>query len=324
MAFLFITEQGAKISHAGNRIIIKKESHKLADIPLIKIDAVMLYGNIQITTQTMRLLLDKGIDTVFFNYYGKLYGILVPPRSKNIILRIRHYEKVQNPTLALNIARRIVQAKITNMRTLLEGHLKNYSDPEISSAVAKLNNWYRKCEYKQKAHNLLGVEGSATVCYYDAFRRMFRSDLKFNGRNRRPPSDAVNALMSYTYAIFGNEITMLLNAMGLDPYLGFYHGIQYGRPSLAMDMLEPFRPLCDRFVLNLVNMNTLQKYDFEKRDQGIYLKDKAKKKYFLAYDKFLSKNGTMKNNMRAEMRRQIESLAHFINDKGSFNPLIKR
>ncbi|HCL00688.1 MAG TPA: CRISPR-associated endonuclease Cas1, partial [Candidatus Marinimicrobia bacterium] len=201
MAYLYVTEQGAKITQSGNRIVINKEKQKLADVPLIKINAVLLYGNIQITTQAMRCLLDNGIETVFFNYYGKLYGFLTPPKSKNIVLRIRHYESAQNPQLALKIAKQIVQAKIINMRELLSRHLKNYSDSEISSAVASLNEWSRKSEYKQKAQNLLGIEGAATVAYFNAFRKMFRSELKFNGRNRRPPMDEINALLSYTYAI---------------------------------------------------------------------------------------------------------------------------
>lgn len=323
MAFLYVTEQGAKISQTSNRLIIKKEDQKLAEVPLIKIEALLLYGNIQITTQALRCLLDHGIDTVFFNFYGKLYGMLVPPRSKNIVLRMQHFEKARREADALQMALQIVRAKISNMKYLLVSHLKNYSDADISAAVTALENWSRKAEYKQKAQNLLGIEGSATVAYYNAFRKMFRYELRFNGRNRHPPVDEVNALMSYTYAILGNEITMLLNALGLDPYLGFYHGIQYGRPSLAMDMLEPFRPVCDRFVLNLVNLKTLQKSDFENRKPGIFLKDESKRKYFRAYDKFLTEHGSDGRNLRDHIRAQLESLVRFIMDKSSFEPYLR-
>lgn len=322
MAFLYLTEQGAKVSQTGNRIIITKDDIKLADIPLMKVDAVLLYGNIQISTQALRCLLDKGIDTVFFNFYGKLFGALVPPRSKNIALRIRHYEKARNQGVALNLAKQLVRTKISNMNTVLTTHLKNYSDSEVSAAVKKLHEGAGKTEFKQKAQNLLGIEGSATVCYYNAFRKMFRSEIKFNGRNRHPPIDEVNALMSYTYAILGNEMTMLLNALGLDPYLGFYHGIQYGRPSLAMDMLEPFRPVCDRFVLNLVNLKIIQKDDFERRDGGVFLKDESKKKYFTAYDQFINKAGAG-GSIRENLRRQAESLIQFILDKAPFKPYLR-
>jgi len=323
MSFLYITEQGAKITRSGNRIIVEKDNQKLVDIPLIKISTILIYGNVQITTQAMRLLLENGIDTALFNYYGKFFGTLSPPKSKNVQLRIKHFEKARLESVSLEIALKIVHAKIGNMRSLLTSHLKNYSDPEISKLVRKLDEWEKRAEFKQKAQTLLGIEGSATVCYYQAFRRMFRGELRFNGRNRRPPEDEVNALMSYTYAILGNEFTMLLNAFGLDPYLGFYHGVQYGRASLAMDMLEPFRPVCDRLVLNLVNLEIMKKADFEKRDDGIYLKDDSKKKYFAAYEKYFLERSSNGINLRDQIKKQLESLIRFIMDKGRFEPYTK-
>ena len=321
MAVMYLSEQGAKITMTGNRLVLKKEGVKIADIPTIKLNTILVYGNIQITTQAIRMLLKNGIDIAFFDYYGKMYGTLNPVKSKNVILRIKQFEKSKDEIFSLQIAKTIVNAKINNMTSFLIKYQKNYNNHEIAKAISKLKKWTKKIEYKTKAKNLLGIEGSASVIYFDVFKLLFRGDLKFSGRNRRPPADEANALLSYTYVLFSNEINMLLNGNGLDSYIGFYHGIQYGRYSLALDMVEPFRPLADNFVLNLANLKILRQEHFEKVKGGVYLKNDAKKIYFQHYEKFMNNGSINRSSIREAMRQQVEKIIRAINDKDNFNPL---
>ncbi len=324
MAVMYLSEQGAKITMTGNRLVLKKEGEKIADIPIIKLNTILIYGNVQITTQAVRMLLKNGIDVAFFDYYGNIYGILTPVKSKNVVLRMNQFDKSRDNGFALKIAKGIVNAKIINMISFLKKYQKNYCNPEISNAIKKLKKWMRKVDYKTKAKNLLGIEGSASVIYFDVLKLLFRGELKFNGRNRRPPADEANALLSYTYVLFSNEINMLLNGNGLDPYIGFYHGIQYGRYSLALDMVEPFRPLADNFVLNLANLKILQSKHFETVKGGVYLKNDAKKLFFKHYEKYMNQ-GSLKDqqdgwSIRNAMRLQVASIIQAINDKKGFMP----
>jgi len=318
MAFIYFTEQGSKLVKEGNRLIVEKEGVKIADIPLIKIETILLYGNIQITTPALKMFLEEGVDMAFFSLSGKLGGMLNAVKSKNIILRLNHFDKARSPEFALGIARRIVEVKIANMVAVLHGYLKNYTDAQVSAAVAELKSRTATIAPKAKAANLLGVEGSATQVYYGAYRRMFRGELQFSGRNRQPPRDAVNALLSFSYVILGNEITMLLNGCGLDPYLGFYHGVLYGRASLALDLLEPFRPAIDRFVLSLANLGIFKNVDFEAREGGIYLTQPALKRFFRHWQEFLTASTSGRPSLRENLYWQTESLIQCLNRATEF------
>ncbi|MBC8488684.1 MAG: CRISPR-associated endonuclease Cas1 [Bacteroidetes bacterium] len=318
MPSLYLTEQGAKLKKEGQRLIVTKEDKKIADLPLIKLESVLIYGNIQISTQAMRMLLNSGVETAFFTINGKLIGRLVPLASKNNILRIEQYRKALKDDFALKIAKKLVEAKINNCIKVLLHFLSNHSDDPISSLVKDLKTWDERIKRKNKASTLLGVEGSGSMKYYDAYKRTFLSELKFNGRNRRPPQDEVNALLSFGYTLIGNEMISLVNGKGFDPYIGFYHGIHYGRPSLALDLLEPFRPEVDLFVMKLVNLRILKKEDFEERNGGIYLKKEPVKKFFVQYEKWINKLGTGGKSIRDNMKIQVSSIAKEILENSGF------
>ncbi len=318
MPSLYLTEQGAKLKKEGQRLIVTKDEQKIADLPLIKLESVLIYGNIQISTQAMRILLNSGVETAFFTINGKLIGRLVPMASKNNILRIEQYRKSVKNDFALEIAKKLVMAKIQNCIKVLKHFLSNHSDSEISSSVKELNRWDERIIRKNRVNTLLGVEGSGSMKYYDAYKRTFLNELKFNGRNRRPPTDEVNALLSFGYTILGNEMISLVNGKGFDPYIGFYHGIHYGRPSLALDMLEPFRPEVDLFVMKLTNLKILKKTDFEKRDGGVYLKKTPMKIFFVHYEKWIKKPDTQGNSIRDKMKIQVSNLAKTIVKNSDF------
>ncbi|MCF7740526.1 MAG: CRISPR-associated endonuclease Cas1 [Candidatus Marinimicrobia bacterium] len=317
MAVLYLTEQGSVLKKTGKRVIVKKEGEKIADIPIIKLDSLLIFGNIQVTTQALKLLFQNGIDLAFFTYYGKLSGMLQPIKSKNIVLRNKHFKKANNNNFGLKIAKKLVKSKIRNIKYMLNNHLKNYHSDKISNVIKDLDKFFPKIDRKNKPKNLLGIEGVASQRYYHIFNKLVRAPFKFHGRSRRPPKDEINSLLSFSYVILTNELSLLLNACGLDPYLGFYHGIQYGRPSLALDLIEPYRPVLDRFVINLLNLKTLSKDDFGNKKSKYYLNKEGRKKYFRAYHQFSEK-------YRDSYINQIESLKKSIKRESRFQPFLMK
>lgn len=290
MRILYVKEQGSLIRKTSERIIVEKDNTKLLDIPAIKLDSLVLFGNIQLSTQVMKFFLARGIDVVFMNMKGEHIGSLQAPRSGNVILRIQQYAVATQDTQRLQLAKAIVSGKLSNMKMLLQQGIKNYRTEAFTLAVRELQ-YCQKCLIRKNAiPSLLGIEGHATALYYRNFPFLLRSsELRFGGRTRRPPRDPVNALLSFSYAVFGNELTSAIEAAGFDPYIGIYHGIQYGRKSLALDMLEEFRPFCDRFVIRLVNLGCLKTKDFTVRENGgFYLHPDAMRTYFEQYEAYMA------------------------------------
>ena len=321
MATLYITEQGAKIKKEGRRIIVEKDNKKLLDLPIIKTENILIYGNVQVSTQAMNMLLSNGISLSFLYMDGRIKGKLLPVKAKNVILRMNQYEKTKHPDFVNNISRIIVKNKLKNCIKLIEDYRKNYWDKFFSESIEKIKNLFPIFERKTKPNTILGIEGRGSVIYFDAYSKMFRSNLTFGGRNRKPPRDPVNALLSFGYMLVLNEIFSLLEAVGFDPYLGFLHKIDYGRPSLALDLLEEFRvPIVDKFVLNLSNKNILKASDFTKReDGGIYLKPESLKKFFIHYDRWMNKqrkHGSFKNIIK----NQVYRFQKTISDKKMYVP----
>ncbi len=289
----------------------------LLELPCEDVDQVMLFGNIQVTTQALQQLLKNGIEMAIFTFTGKLLGQVTPPKTKNIHLRIAQFERYRDKSFTLQIAKEIVQAKLHNALTILRKHRKNHPELFTIEEIENFNRFIERTKVAENTAELRGVEGSATAVYFRLFGLMFNPPWKFNKRTRRPPKDPVNAVLSYGYVIVGAEIQSLLDGIGFDPYLGFYHAVHYGRPSLALDLLEEFRhPLVDRLALNLFNLNILQEDDFYKPPKGgVYLNISGKKKFFKQYEKILGEYASdtdaaeKAKSYRAIFQKQIQKFA---------------
>lgn len=291
MAIIYLTEQGSKLSRTSKRLVIEKDGQTLLEIPEFKVERVLIFGNVQITTQAMAFLLDGGIEVSFLSLYGKYRGRLSPVESKNAQLRIHQYQRHIDTEFKVTLAKAIVQAKLHNGRELLMRYARNHPEIDFSRDTAQMAECISHIEHKQSVNSVMGVEGTAASVYFGAFGKMLRKELGFERRQRRPPKDPVNALLSLGYTLIGNEMHSILCAVGFDPYIGFFHGIDYGRPSLALDLIEPFRhAIIDRFTLYLVNNHILTEKDFDnKGDEGILLHDDARKRYFAEYEKYMTK-----------------------------------
>jgi CRISPR-associated protein Cas1 len=244
-------------------------------------------GNVQISTQAVQELCRRNIPVVYTSYGGWFYGMTAGPYHKNIDLRLRQYGGAEDPRRCLTLARGFVSAKIRNCRTMLRRNAAGLD----KSVLNRLRESAGDADTAETVESLLGVEGYAARVYFGALPKMMRGPgwdnaFSFEGRNRRPPLDPVNAMLSLAYSLLVKDLTVALTAAGFDPYLGFFHKPRYGRPSLALDLMEEFRPIvCDSVVIGVINNGVLTKSDFIESGSGVALKSHARKAFIAAYER---------------------------------------
>jgi CRISPR-associated protein Cas1 len=339
MATLYLIEQRTILRKTSERLRLcrmrtaeQRKSHVtlgevLLEIPCADIDQVMLFGNVQVTTQALQELLQHGIELSLFTYRGKLIGQLTPPKSKNILLRIEQFKKYQDDEFRLSVAKTCVQRKIDSMLTILKTYKKHHSDIFSSEELLKLTGWKQQAQKATTTDSLLGFEGSASSYYFQLFGRMFRSPWKFEGRNRRPPKDPVNSILSFGYVVVGAEIQSLLEGAGFDPFLGFYHATAYGRPSLALDLLEEYRhSFIDHLAIQAFNQGIFNSDDFSRpAEGGVMLNTTGKKKFFQQYEKLAGRySGAVarqNRGFRVQFQQRIRELAKLVGTIQPMQPL---
>jgi CRISPR-associated protein Cas1 len=311
---LYITEQHAILRKTSDRVIVEKDGKVLAEVPCLKLESVLLFGNVQVTTQALAELLEHGIELALLSLSGKLRGQLTPPKAKNVVLRMRQYEASQSDDYRLGIAREFVRAKIENSLSVVRRFRANHPASLDERAEEAIERALAQVDRTGSLPSLLGVEGSAAAAYFPLLASMVPEDLRPTGRDRRPPPDPFNALLSFGYVLAGNEIQALLDAMGFDPYVGFLHEIDYGRPSLALDLLEEFRPaFVDRLSVALLNRQILRRTDFtDDPARGVFLRRESLGAYFRAYEEELRQPlavGGRQVSLREAFREQAQRLA---------------
>ena len=264
MACLYVIEQGAEITKQGNRLVVRKFRTELESVPAFKVEQLILMGNIQITSQAIKFLLTEGIDTVFLTINGKYRGRLVSTFSKNIDLRRIQFRKLEERPFVLELAKKFVLGKLSNYRILLRRYQKENQKEEIEKAVHALRRMIDKITEVADLDSLRGIEGSGSAAYFSAVGHLIKvPDFRFEKRTRRPPRDPVNVLLSFGYTLLANSVQTFIDLSGLDPFLGSLHSPDYGRPSLALDLMEEFRPvLVDTVMLRVVNTKTITMKDF--------------------------------------------------------------
>ena len=319
MPVLYVTEQRSIIRKTSDRLVVEKDGTVLMEIPCLKLcsDTVLLFGNVQVTTQALVEMLDHGIELALLSTSGQLRGQLTPPKAKNIPLRMRQYEASRDERFCLRFAKEVVAAKIASSAAVLHRFRAHHPDAVPLGAIRELEPLISAARSTASIDSLRGIEGTAAARYFRCLQAVVPSTFGFDGRNRRPPKDPMNALLSFGYVLVGNELQALLDAMGFDPYLGFFHQIDYGRPSLALDLLEEVRAaLVDRFSVRLLNLGILQQDDFATTpEKGMRLRREALKLYFVEYGKELTSPvslGEESLTWRQLFRRQAERLARLL------------
>jgi CRISP-associated protein Cas1 len=287
---LYVQMQGARIGKSGEVFEVRAKSEKVGESRIFETSHVAIFGNVQVSTQALQEMCIRGIPLTLFTTGGWYYGSATGMAHKNVELRIAQYAASADQYKSLALAREMIAAKIDNCRTLLMRNHQNLPD----KIAGELKRYSDAAKTTKEVGTLLGIEGMAARTYFSVFDGMLKNNagaswaFDFNGRNRRPPLDPVNALLSYAYAMLVKDITVTLFAVGFDPYLGFYHTLRYGRPSLALDLMEEFRPIvADSVVIWIINNRVLADEDFIKRGKAVALKAEARKKFISAYERRL-------------------------------------
>lgn len=324
MAVLYIKEQGAIIQKLGERILVKKGNETLLEIPVLHVENMAMIGNIQITAQALHMLMEKGIDVSHFSYSGKYLGQTAAEASKNIFLRLEQYSFYLDIEKRMEMARLIVANKIENQISVIREHSWRGCDYEWKKDVWQMEKYMRGLADKRTPNEILGIEGICSNIYFQAFGHMLKCEFPFHGRNRRPPKDPVNVIISLAYTFLTKEVCSALEAESFEPYLGFLHGIRYGRKSLALDMMEEFRqPVIDRLVILLFNKRMIGKYDFDiPQDGRILLNEDGFRKFCTEYERWMSGRNTAsgEKSFRHCIRNQIAALKKAVSEKGQYQP----
>lgn len=286
---LYVTEQGAYIGKDGGRLEVRRKKELLWSVRLIDVSQLCVFGNVQVSTQLLNTLFAREVPVCWFSYGGWFSGIAEGLPGKNVDLRRRQVALAGQGGLA--IARAMVEGKVRNQRTLLRRNAR----VDVTVTLERLAALVRTAPEAATVGILLGTEGAAARDYFAVFPVMLRDDLRlpggpysWDGRNRRPPRDAINCLLSYVYALLVKDLVICALATGFDPYLGFYHRPRFGRPALALDLAEEFRPLvADSVVVNLINNGEVKPEDFIVRAGGVALTPAGRKAVLRAYERRL-------------------------------------
>ncbi len=325
MRFLYLCEQGTKVSLEGERLVVTRDGEVKGQVHLFKIDSIFAFGNVNFTNPALTALLRQGVTTSLFTIHGRLKGCIVPFKSKNIDIRLKQFTLLKDSCFCLTLGKRIVKAKVANQIAVIRRFSYNHPEYNFSRTITALRRFSYACDKVQTLSSLMGVEGSATRAYFQAFSTMFRAQISFSKREKRPAPDPSNSLLSLGYVLLTREISGYLEACGLDPYFGFYHQIRYGRMSLALDLMEPFRqPVIDRFVLLLANKRIINPDDFQQAPEGVKLKDKPLRTYLAQYEKWLNRahHGQEENCYRKIVFRHCAAFAKAVREGKVYEPFL--
>ena len=327
---LYATTPGSRVSKRGGRVVLLEERKEVATRRLIDVSHLAVFGNVDVGSAVLRACFEAGIPVLWFSAGGWFAGYAQGMPSKNIEVRIRQHRAaaIGRPELAAAF----VSGKIRNARTLLRRH----GDEATSKAVAQLAALASSAAAERRIESLLGIEGTAARLYFEHFGALLRppgalGNFAFEHRNRRPPTDAVNALLSFLYALLIKDATIAALAAGLEPYLGLYHQPKFGRPALALDLAEEFRALvADSTVLTAVNNGEISPSDFVSRAGAVSLTQAGRKKVVAAYERRMASD--LRHPLfgyKATYRRTLEIQARLlaaalVGDTPEYRPLTTR
>lgn len=283
---LYVQTQGAYLRLSHDTLILEEDEEETFQIPLHHLGSIVVFGNVLITPALLARCSSDGRDMIWFSKHGRFKGRLYGPVSGNVLLRRDQHKALDDTKKTVTIAKSFVTGKVRNLRYLLQRRLRDGSEnPAIlEDAIDQLEVMLPSIDTVESLDELRGFEGKASRLYYGHFDELILNEdpeFAFTGRSRRPPKDAVNALLSFAYTLLANEASGALEGVGLDPQVGYLHALRSGRPSLSLDLIEEFRPIvADRAVLSLINRNQLDSSDFDARPGGaVLMNDEGRGKF---------------------------------------------
>jgi CRISPR-associated protein Cas1 len=297
-AVLYLHEPGSHVGKRSEHLVVRHHGEEVSRVPIASIRQVVVFGNVQVSTQALECLASLEVPVTYLTSYGRFVASLMPAPAKNMNLRAGQYRAFSDPARALALAKEVVRAKVANQRTLLMRSLRTKpyeSDAEPSRgsdepAARDMADLLARLDRVASIETLLGVEGQAASLYFGEFGRMLKDQgpgrpFDFRTRNRRPPRGPVNCLLSFAYAILAKDCFSAACTVGFDPYCGFYHAGRHGRPSLALDLMEEFRSIiADSVVITLINNCLLSDRDFLTWRDACQLTADGRKRFFETYE----------------------------------------
>ncbi|HAT9523887.1 TPA: type I-C CRISPR-associated endonuclease Cas1 [Legionella pneumophila subsp. pneumophila] len=284
---LYVTRQETYLHKDRETIVIMLGKEKLGQFPALTIGNILCFGQVSVSPQLMGFCGERGIGLSFYSEYGKFFARVLGKPTGNVLLRRTQYRWADHQDKSLSIARIMVGAKIANCRSVLMREIRNHGENALlENSVEKLLRNLHRSRSALNIQELMGIEGDSAAVYFGVFSELLHGEkFTFSSRNRRPPTDPVNALLSFIYSLLTQECISALLGVGLDPYVGFLHRDRPGRASMALDLLEEFRaPLADRFILTLINRRQIQLSDFVTEASGaVRLTENARKSLLVSY-----------------------------------------
>ncbi len=305
---LFVTTQGAYLAKEGETAVVKVEREVRLRVPIHTIGGIVCFGQVSISPFLMGFCAERDVAISFLSQHGRFLARVQGPVSGNVLLRREQYRKADDLGTSAEMAKAVLTGKIANCRTVLRRALRDHGDKpdadKIQQASKRLAASLKSLAREKTLDGARGIEGDAAHAYFNVFDHLITSqkkDFSFHERSRRPPLDNVNCLLSFLYTLVMHDVRSALETVGLDPAVGFLHRDRPGRPGLALDIMEEFRPfIADRMTLSLINLSQVQKKGFNKTESGaVLMDDNTRKTLLVAYQK----------------RKQDEIMHPFINEK---------
>jgi CRISPR-associated protein Cas1 len=287
MSTLYLTQQDSVLRKEDERLKVTHKGEKLLDLPILKVSQVVVLGRVTVTPYTVAALMERKVCLTYLTEYGRYIGRIEPAFSKNSLLRRAQYAASFDTHRTLSVARTFVTEKLANLRVTLLRAARNTEGLQLESSVDAIRRAEHRAEHADSLAELRGHEGNGSAAYFGVFNQLIKAEgVTFPKRVRRPPTDPVNALLSFGYALLANDIHAAVQVLGFDPYCGYLHADHYGRPSLALDLMEEFRPIVvDTVVLACLNKRIIQPTDFEVSLGDVHrLKPEARKKFLVQYE----------------------------------------
>lgn len=334
MPNVYLTTRGLRAELSADQLKVvpgfyeseKERREQTRKIPLHDVESVVVSTGCQLTTPALIRCCQEKIPVIFLSHTGKVIGSVHSP-VLNPASRIQQYQRADDRLFHLEIACRIVVAKIRNSRRVLQRLQANAADRDAARAIDQLKYLGAQAAHAGNMDRLRGLEGSAAASYFEAYGQFYGEAMPFEHRSRRPPHNPPNAVLSYAYALLTGECIQMIWSSGMEPSLGSLHEVDGQRPSLALDLIEPFRaPVADTLALDLFSHGSLDPdRDFKQVENGIYLRSSAKKRLFTAYERRMERDFTHpvrkeRTQLRRELRNQVYAYKSALMEQNPFNP----
>jgi len=337
---LYVSEPNSVVRRSASALLVtadrqnatgNTERRTLAELPPHRVDTIGLLGRVHITSDATRLCLEHGIGVTWLSRNGRFQGRLVPRLSRTADTRLAQYALGQNPDAALDLARTFIAAKLGNGAALLSALRGNRPNrPALGKAIRYLRRASERAGRAGANDTPLGIEGDAAKTYFRGLSECFDGGMPFSTRLRRPPPDPVNALLSFSYVLLANRMASLIEAHGLDPYVGFFHTVRSGRPSLALDLIEELRqPVVDRFILRLCNRRQLRADHFQpdrERPGGVRLSRAGVRSFLGMWERTLASRvpgvPDLTGSAHDLLVRQVNRIAAHVRHGDAYRPFV--